>query len=45
MINKRLIGSIVIKNNYIGTQFHPEKSQGLGEKFIHNFIAKEDLIN
>lgn len=42
---KKAIPSIVIKNNYIGTQFHPEKSQGLGEKFIQNFISKEDLIN
>ena len=42
---KKVIPSIVVKNNYIGTQFHPEKSQGLGEKFILNFISKEDLIN
>jgi len=43
--DKNKIPSIVIKNNYIGTQFHPEKSQGIGEKFIQNFITNKDLFN
>lgn len=30
--------SIVRKNNFIGCQFHPEKSSDVGEKFIKNFI-------
>ena len=32
------ISAVVIKNNIIGTQFHPEKSQNLGIQFIKNFI-------
>ena len=31
--------SIVRKNNFIGCQFHPEKSSDVGEKFIKNFIS------
>ncbi|MDA7473156.1 imidazole glycerol phosphate synthase subunit HisH [Candidatus Pelagibacter ubique] len=30
--------SIIIKDNFIGTQFHPEKSQLNGQKFIESFI-------
>ena len=32
------ISAVVIKDNIIGTQFHPEKSQNLGIQFIKNFI-------
>jgi imidazole glycerol-phosphate synthase subunit HisH len=32
--------SAVIKNNIIGTQFHPEKSGNEGINFIKNFIKK-----
>lgn len=32
------ITAVIIKNNIIGTQFHPEKSQGAGIKFIKNFL-------
>ena len=35
-INK--ITSIVRKNNYIGCQFHPEKSSSAGELFLKYFI-------
>ena len=31
------ITSIVLKNNILGTQFHPEKSQNAGIQFIKNF--------
>ena len=30
--------SIVKKDNFLGCQFHPEKSSDIGEKFIKNFI-------
>ena len=33
------VTAIVGQDNYIGTQFHPEKSQALGLKFIQNFMA------
>jgi len=26
------------KNNFYGTQFHPEKSASIGEKILHNFL-------
>lgn len=32
------IPSIVEKNNFIGTQFHPEKSGKVGSKMIENFL-------
>ena len=32
------ITSIVLKNNILGTQFHPEKSQIAGIQFIKNFL-------
>ncbi len=34
------IPSIVIKENLIGVQFHPEKSQESGEKILNYFINK-----
>lgn len=33
------ITAAVIKNNIVGTQFHPEKSQNIGLKFIENFLT------
>jgi glutamine amidotransferase len=32
------ITAMVLKNNIVGTQFHPEKSQKLGLKLISNFL-------
>ena len=32
------ITAVVLKNNIIGTQFHPEKSQATGVQFIKNFL-------
>ena len=32
------ITAIVLKDNILGTQFHPEKSQVAGIQFIKNFI-------
>lgn len=32
------IPAIIIKDNFIGTQFHPEKSQLAGSKLIENFL-------
>lgn len=31
--------AVVAKNNYFGTQFHPERSGKVGEKMLQNFIA------
>ena len=33
------ITSVVSKDNIVGTQFHPEKSQKNGIKFIYNFLS------
>lgn len=30
--------SVAIKNNFIGCQFHPEKSSAAGEKFLNHFL-------
>ena len=30
--------SIIIKDNFIGTQFHPEKSQLNGQNFLEKFV-------
>ena len=32
------IPAIVLKENFIGSQFHPEKSQSNGRKFIKYFL-------
>ena len=32
------ITAVVLKDNIIGTQFHPEKSQAAGIQFIKNFL-------
>ena len=32
------ITAIIARDNYAGTQFHPEKSQRLGLKLIANFL-------
>ena len=31
--------SIVKKDNFLGCQFHPEKSSNIGEKFLQDFIS------
>jgi glutamine amidotransferase len=31
--------SVIQKNNIYGTQFHPEKSHGYGEKILENFVS------
>lgn len=36
--NNYEIPAIVFKNNFIGTQFHPEKSQNNGNKFLEFFL-------
>ena len=35
------VPSIIIKDNFMGVQFHPEKSQTNGAKFIENFLNWE----
>ena len=36
---KVTMSSVVIKNNFIGCQFHPEKSSVAGEKFLDYFVG------
>ena len=36
---KVTMSSVVIKNNFIGCQFHPEKSSAAGEKFLDYFLG------
>jgi glutamine amidotransferase len=31
--------SVLQKNNFYATQFHPEKSAGIGEQILRNFIS------
>ncbi|MDA7768048.1 imidazole glycerol phosphate synthase subunit HisH [Candidatus Pelagibacter sp.] len=39
--NENNIPSIIIKKNFMGVQFHPEKSQGNGNKFLDKFLSWE----
>ena len=41
IIHGETVPSIIIKNNFMGVQFHPEKSQTNGVKFIENFLDWE----
>ena len=36
---KVTMSSVVIKNNFIGCQFHPEKSSIAGEQFLDYFLG------
>ena len=36
--------SVIKKDNIVGTQFHPEKSQNEGIQFIYNFLKNYNLI-
>ena len=36
--------SVIKKDNIVGTQFHPEKSQNHGIQFLYNFLNYFDLI-
>ena len=35
---KKKIPAIILKDTFIGTQFHPEKSQVAGNKLLENFL-------
>ncbi|MDA9625012.1 imidazole glycerol phosphate synthase subunit HisH [Candidatus Pelagibacter bacterium] len=35
---KNIFSSVIVKNNVVGVQFHPEKSGIKGEKLISNFL-------
>lgn len=39
-INNEKILSLIRKNNVVGTQFHPEKSQNSGLKFFNNYFSE-----
>ncbi len=39
------VPSLIVKNNFMGVQFHPEKSQTNGNKFIENFLNWEPKID
>ncbi len=36
--NGKLFASALAKNNFYGTQFHPEKSGSVGERILKNFL-------
>ena len=36
--HNNIVPSIIVKNNFMGVQFHPEKSQINGTKFIEKFL-------
>ena len=35
------VPSLIVKKNFVGAQFHPEKSQAIGNKFINKFLNWE----
>ncbi len=37
--------SIIKKENIVGTQFHPEKSQNYGIQFLYNFLKINNLLS
>ncbi|MBD22922.1 MAG: imidazole glycerol phosphate synthase subunit HisH [Alphaproteobacteria bacterium] len=44
-ISKNNIPAIIFRENILGTQFHPEKSQKSGENFLNFFLKINKLIN
>jgi imidazole glycerol-phosphate synthase subunit HisH len=44
-IEDTIITAALINENIVATQFHPEKSQDYGLKFLENFIAWNPLLN